>query len=60
MKTSELSRQAYSLGPPYESRGFGSLGTGSKEQEPVPWGGPEQCGRLAWFRTQKPTHSTTL
>jgi hypothetical protein len=47
MKTSELSSQACSLGPLYESRGFGSLGTGSKEQELVQWGGPEQCGRLA-------------
>jgi hypothetical protein len=36
----------------YESRGSGSLGAGSKEQELVPWGGPEQCSRLAWFRTQ--------
>jgi hypothetical protein len=60
MMTSELSSQACSLGPLYESRGSGSLGTDSKEQEPVPWGGPEQCGRLAWFGTQKPAHSTTL
>jgi hypothetical protein len=45
--TSELSSQACSLGPLYESRGSGSLGTSSKEQEPVPWGGPELCGRLA-------------
>jgi hypothetical protein len=50
--TSELSGQAYSLGPLYESRGSGSLGAGSKEQELVPWGGPELCSRLAWFRTQ--------
>jgi hypothetical protein len=60
MKTSELSSQACSLGPLYESRGSGSLGTGSKEQELVPWGGPEQCGRLAWFHTQKHAHTTTL
>jgi hypothetical protein len=52
MMTSELSSQAYSLGPLCESRGSGSLGAGSKEQEFVPWGGLEQCSRLAWFRTQ--------
>jgi hypothetical protein len=52
MMTSELSGQAYSLGPLYESRGSDSLGAGSKEQELVPWGGPELCSRLAWFRTQ--------
>jgi hypothetical protein len=45
MMTSELSSQAYSLGPLYESRGSGSLGAGSKERELVPWGGPEQCSR---------------
>jgi hypothetical protein len=50
--TSELSNQACSLGPLYESRGSGGPGAGSKEQELVPWGGPEQCSRLAWFRTQ--------
>jgi hypothetical protein len=60
MLTSELSCQACSLGPLYESRWSGSLGTVSKEQELVPWGGLERCGRLAWFRTQKPAHSTTL
>jgi hypothetical protein len=27
--------------------GFDSLGVGFKEWEPVPWGGPELCGRLA-------------
>jgi hypothetical protein len=52
MMTSELISQACSLGPLYESRGSGSLGAGSKEHELVPWGGPEQCSRLAWFRTQ--------
>jgi hypothetical protein len=31
--------------------GFGSLGAGSRERVPVPWGGPELCSRLAWFRT---------
>jgi hypothetical protein len=60
MKTSELSSQACSLGPLYKNRGFGILGTGSKEQESVPWGGPELCGRLAWFHTRKHAHSTTL
>jgi hypothetical protein len=48
----ELSSQACSLGPLYENRGSGSMGVGSKERELVPWGGPEQCSRLAWFRTQ--------
>jgi hypothetical protein len=52
MMTSELSSQACSLGPLYESRGSGSLRAGSKEHELVPWGGPEQCSRLAWFCTQ--------
>jgi hypothetical protein len=47
MMTSELSSHACSLGPLYESRGSGSLGAGSKEQELIPWGGPEQCGLLA-------------
>jgi hypothetical protein len=42
-----LSSQACSLGPLYESKGSGSLGTVSKEQELVPWGGPKQCGRSA-------------
>jgi hypothetical protein len=60
MMTFELSSQACSLGPLYESRGPDSLGIGSKEQEPVPWGGPELCGRLAWFHTRKHAHSTTL
>jgi hypothetical protein len=41
MMTSELSSQAYNLGPLYASRGSGSLGTGSKEQELVPWGDRE-------------------
>ena len=31
--------------------GSGSLGAGSGERELVPWSGPEQCSRLAWFRT---------
>jgi hypothetical protein len=43
--TSELSSQVCSLGRLYESRG------GSREQVLVPWGGPELCSRLAWFRT---------
>ena len=49
--TSELSSQACSLGPLYESRGSGSLGASSREWVLVPWGGPELCSRLAWFRT---------
>jgi hypothetical protein len=59
MMTSELSSQTYSLGPLYKSRGSGSLGAGSKEQELIPWGGPEQCSRLAWFRTQS-LHTPSL
>jgi hypothetical protein len=34
--TSELSSQACSLGPLYESRGSGNLGAGSRERVPVP------------------------
>jgi hypothetical protein len=51
MMTSELSSQACSLGPLYESRGSGSLGASSKEWVLVLWGGPELCSLLAWFRT---------
>ena len=51
MMTSELSSQACSLGPLYESRGSGSLGASSREWVLVSWGGPELCSRLAWFRT---------
>jgi hypothetical protein len=43
--------QTCSLGPLYEGRGSGSLGASSREWVPVPWGGPELCSRLAWFRT---------
>jgi hypothetical protein len=50
--TSELNSQACSLGPLCESRKVRQPGGGSKEREPVPWGGSELCGRLAWFRTQ--------
>jgi hypothetical protein len=39
--TSELSSQAYSLGPLYKGRGSGSLGASSREQVLVSWGGPE-------------------
>jgi hypothetical protein len=49
--TSELSSQACSLGHLYKSRGSNSLGAGSREWVLVPWGGPELCSRLAWFRT---------
>jgi hypothetical protein len=51
MLTSELSSQACSLGPLYEGRGSDSLGASSREWVLVPWGGPELCSRLAWFRT---------
>jgi hypothetical protein len=51
MMTSELSSQACSLGPLYESRGSGSLGASSREWVLVPWGGLKLCSRLAWFRT---------
>jgi hypothetical protein len=51
MMTSELSSQVCSLGPPYESRGSGSLGASSREWVLVSWGGPELCSHLAWFRT---------
>jgi hypothetical protein len=51
MMTSELSRQACSLGPLYESRGSGSLGASFGEWVLVSWDGPELCSRLAWFRT---------
>jgi hypothetical protein len=61
MMTSELSSQACSLGPLYESRGSDSLGAGSREWVLVPWGGSELCSRLAWFRTLTCTlhHSAT-
>jgi hypothetical protein len=49
--TSELSSQACSLGLLYEGRGSASLGANSREWVLVPWGGPELCSRLAWFRT---------
>jgi hypothetical protein len=48
---SELSSQACSLGPLYESRGSDSLRASSKEWVLGPWGGLELCSRLAWFRT---------
>jgi hypothetical protein len=48
---SELSSQACSLGPLYESSGSGSLGASSREWVLVSWGGPELCRRLAWFHT---------
>jgi hypothetical protein len=51
MMTSELSSQACSLGPLYESRESCSLGDSSREQVLVSWGGPELCSCLAWFRT---------
>jgi hypothetical protein len=51
MMTSELSSQACSIGPLYESRGSGSLGASSREWVLVSWGGPELCSLLAWFRT---------
>jgi hypothetical protein len=51
MMTSKLSSQACSLGPLYKGRGSGSLGNSSREWALVPWGGPELCSRLAWFRT---------
>jgi hypothetical protein len=31
--------------------GSGSLGVGSREWVPIPWGGPELCSHLAWFCT---------
>jgi hypothetical protein len=49
--TPELSCQACRLGSPLTKAGRSdSLGAGSKEREPVPWGGPEQCSCLAWSR----------
>jgi hypothetical protein len=51
MMTSELSSQTCSLGPLYKGRGSSSLGASSREWALVPWGGPELCIRLAWFRT---------
>jgi hypothetical protein len=42
--TSELDSQTCRLGPLRESRRAQQLGAGSKEWEPVPWGGPE----LVW------------
>jgi hypothetical protein len=35
------------------------MGAGSRERDPVTWGGPEPVWPLAWFRTRKPAHSTT-
>jgi hypothetical protein len=49
--TSELSSQTCSLGPLSKAGGSGSLGAGSRERVLIPWGGPELCSRLAWFRT---------
>jgi hypothetical protein len=51
MMTSELSSQVCSLGPLYKGRGSSSLGASSREWVLAPWGGPELCSRLAWFRT---------
>jgi hypothetical protein len=34
-----------------KAEGSDGLEAGSKERELVPWGGPEQCGCLAWSRT---------
>jgi hypothetical protein len=57
----ELSSQASSLGPLIRKLG------GPTAWEPAPENGTlfhgvfrSLCGRLAWFRTRKPTHSTTL
>jgi hypothetical protein len=51
MMTSELSSQVCYLGPLYQGRGSGSLVASSREWTLTPWGGPELCSRLAWFRT---------
>jgi hypothetical protein len=51
MMTSELSSQVCSLGPLYKGRGSDSLWASSREWALAPWGGPELCSRLAWFRT---------
>jgi hypothetical protein len=45
--TSELNSQAYSLGPLCERRRARQPGAGSKEREPVPWGGPEPVWPLS-------------
>jgi hypothetical protein len=45
--TSELNSQACSLGPPYEIRRARQPRGGSKEWEPVPWGGPEPVWTLS-------------
>jgi hypothetical protein len=47
MMTSELNNQSYSLGPLCESKRADSLGVGSREREPVPWGGPEPVWPLS-------------
>jgi hypothetical protein len=51
MMTFELSSQVCSLGPLYKGRGSDSLGASSREWALVPWGGPELCSRLVWYRT---------
>jgi hypothetical protein len=47
MMTSKLKSQACSLGPLCESRRARQPGGGSKEREPVPWGGPEPVWPLS-------------
>jgi hypothetical protein len=61
MTTSELSSQACSLGPPIRKLG-GPTAWEPALENGTPFHGVVRnlCGRLAWFRTRKPAHSTTL
>jgi hypothetical protein len=59
--TSELSSQACSLGAPIRKLG-GPIAWEPGPENGTPFHGVVRslCGRLAWFRTRKPAHSTTL
>jgi hypothetical protein len=60
MTTSELSSQASSLGPPIRKLG-GPTAWELAPENGTPFHGVVRslCGRLAWFHTRKPAHSTT-
>jgi hypothetical protein len=49
--TSELSRPSLQFRTPLRKQGVRQPGASSREWVLVPWGGPELCSRLAWFRT---------
>jgi hypothetical protein len=60
--TSELNSQACDLGPLCESRRARQPGGGSREREPIPWGGLEPVWQVSLVPYPKPCtlhHSVT-